>query len=247
MTARTKKEWRCENCGSTTANDPGVGIGGWYYCPTCVALGECDVCDELTLGLDHSWHCDHCTGIAESDEYARSTSIPTLHIACEGEPERKAQYERERHERGLFLAKSWRKEYGRCAMLAKGVCGDDVLGPEFWDIGMHRQEDGRRLCRTHDWSENKDAREAKAEADRVYAALPKELYCSTCDKVVAPDEVDDESWYECECGGEAFTRDMSANDNHQCPYCAKFAKRSDSEHCADCREPLDVRPVVVTA
>jgi hypothetical protein len=130
-------------------------------------------------------------------------------------------------------------------MIGDGGCGkpDDAMLSWSGDIASHRQKDGRWLCSAHDLSENAVRLAAEAEAARVYDALPKELYCSTCETVVDPADVGDEKWYHCENCDEEFNRDMTENYDHRCPECNKFASRSDTEHCANCQEELEERPV----
>jgi hypothetical protein len=119
-----------------------------------------------------------------------------------------------------------------CAMIDDGGC-DDVI------TRQTKQSDGRWLwlCSAHYLSENAEGLAAEAEAAR----LPKELYCFNCEIVVDPADVDDGTWYYCEDCGEEFNRD--ATGDHRCPECNKFATRSDTEHCANCREELEERPV----
>ena len=59
--------------------------------------------------------------------------------------------------------------------------------------------------------------------------------------------MDDEPWYECENCGEEFNRDMTANYNHQCPSCNKFAGRSETERCGECQNELEERVVEVAS
>ena len=242
--AKSKRQWRCDNCGEPPAS-------GEFYCQKCMDLGECDICDEYTFGADHSWHCSYCNH-APSDADPRSDSEPTLHESCIGEEERMAQLHRESEQRQKEGAEERRRIWPPCAMAGDGGCG--VPGPGDWeaDIAWCPQdgekylgrEGSRYLCRKHDEEVHREERAAAAEAQRIWDALPKELYCSTCETVVDPGDMDDESWYECgECGDE-FNRDGSADgDSNRCPSCTKFAAKSETQHCGECQEELEVRAV----
>ena len=195
------------------------------------------------MGHDHSWRCDWCSMYEEADQ-PRSETEPTLHEGCIGA--REAQAERRRRYREVTLTLMAERP---CALLASGECARvDSYGrnPDL-AAAWHPQEGGRWLCDYHDKTENAERRAAEAEAQAAYDALPKELYCSTCETVVDPADVDDEPWYYCENCGDEFNRDATANDNHQCPSCNKFASRSDTDHCAHCQEELEVRVVEVAS
>ena len=234
MSARRTKAWTCEGCSSPTGMDP----DDKRYCQTCTAF-ECDVCDEYGMGRDHTWHCAWCSFVADTDD-PRSATEPTLHEKCIGRREWQEQCERERRERSLRMMAD-----RPCAMVATGDCRgvgySHGADPAIDALGWFRQEDGRDLCGYHDHSENAERRAAEAEARTAYDALPKELYCPTCDTVVDPTDVDDEPWYHCEGCDEEFNRDATENYDHRCPSCNKFASRSDTKHCADCQEDLEVR------
>lgn len=57
--------------------------------------------------------------------------------------------------------------------------------------------------------------------------------CVECHEFV---EDDDGPLYECSEDGTIFTRGSSANDNHQCPSCNKFASRQAEHGCPECQQ-----------
>ena len=65
--------------------------------------------------------------------------------------------------------------------------------------------------------------------------LAKGWGCENCDFVVQDPADNDEitPLYECECG-TVFNRANSANENHQCPDCNKFAKKLADHACPEC-------------
>ena len=71
-----------------------------------------------------------------------------------------------------------------------------------------------------------------------------ELYCSSCDKVVAEKDVSDVPRYECGDCGDTFSREEpSDGDSNRCPNCNKFAAKSDDDarYCGECENELDAR------
>jgi hypothetical protein len=208
---------------------------GEHYCQECMK-SVCPVCGEY-LWQPHLGHCAVCQwafGESNLDNHiwGPSREDPTvcgncykplcdmLGDGCGHNP--------------LIVGGTFYPE-----MVASGYFRIDALG----NHGTHRQADGRLLCDRHDKSENAEKRKADAEAQRLYDALPKELYCSTCDTVVDPADVDDEPWYYCENSGDEFNRDETESYDHRCPYCNKFASRSETKHCGVCREALENRVI----
>lgn len=58
--------------------------------------------------------------------------------------------------------------------------------------------------------------------------------CPDCEKIFDQDEATENGpLYECGECGEVFTRANSANDNHQCPSCNKFASKLSEFSCPD--------------
>jgi DNA-directed RNA polymerase subunit RPC12/RpoP len=68
-----------------------------------------------------------------------------------------------------------------------------------------------------------------AEAQTAYL-------CPDCDDVIE----EPVALYECGECGTIFSRATSANDNHQCPDCNKFASKLTAHGCPDCEVELEV-------
>lgn len=72
------------------------------------------------------------------------------------------------------------------------------------------------------------------QAEVVPQVVPTKVYkCESCD---AMSEEVGPALYECNECGTIFNRNNSANDNHQCPQCNKFASKIADESCAECNE-----------
>lgn len=66
--------------------------------------------------------------------------------------------------------------------------------------------------------------------DIVQAAL-----CDNCGELSAMEEAKESGpLYECGKCGEVFTRNSSANGNHQCPSCNTMAAKADDVSCPKC-------------
>lgn len=59
--------------------------------------------------------------------------------------------------------------------------------------------------------------------------------CYSCEEHIAGEDVSS-PLYECGNCGTQFTRDTSANDNHQCPDCNKFGSKVADQGCPECNE-----------
>lgn len=71
---------------------------------------------------------------------------------------------------------------------------------------------------------------ATLEAVKIYI-------CQSCEEIIPEDRADEAGpLYECGDCGTQFTRANSANDNHQCPDCNKFASKLADRACPDCEE-----------
>ena len=69
----------------------------------------------------------------------------------------------------------------------------------------------------------------------VLQGLRIPLYqCQECETISK--EQGESPLYECNNCGRKFTRDNSANDNHQCPDCNKFASKLADSACPECEQ-----------
>lgn len=82
---------------------------------------------------------------------------------------------------------------------------------------------------------------------QVTASLEPAYRCESCDRIHEVAECQDAGpLYECGECGTIFNRANSANDNHQCPDCNKFATKLTEVSCPEeCSEELEEVEVIV--